>query len=73
MEASTNSKNLKPTTFNIDIAVDLINTNLKSSVEGIRKYKESLIKDVDKIENTLIEFHNHLIEQVQLKNIDPKA
>lgn len=41
--------------------------------QGIRKYKESLIKDVDKIENTLIEFHNHLIEQVQLKNIDPKA
>jgi len=33
LEASTNSKNLKPTTFNIDIAVDLINTNLKVSVE----------------------------------------
>jgi hypothetical protein len=33
LEASKNAKNLKPSAFNIDIAVDVINTNLKLSVE----------------------------------------
>ena len=28
---------------------------------------------MDKIENSLIEFHSNLIDQVQLKNIDPKV
>jgi len=33
LEASNNASNLKPSAFNIDIAVDVINANLKSTVE----------------------------------------
>ena len=33
LEASQAAQNIKPTNFNIDIALELINTQLKASIE----------------------------------------
>ena len=73
LEASKAVLSVVPSAFNMDAALELINSQLKQGIESFNKYKKDMNAKMEAIEDSLIKFFTYLIEQVKLKNMDPKA
>lgn len=80
LEGTKKAKTIAPSAFNIDIALELINSHLKESIEvrkasiqGLNKFKADVNDKLKTLEKHIVDHHSYLVDQIRFKSIDPMA
>ena len=78
-ESKQQAEKSKPTNFNIDVILDIMNQSQKETLDVFvrltqifQNCKKEILGNLDEIEKSLVGYYSSVSEQIRLKNSDPK-